>query len=143
MKKIIMVLALSLSLFGCSGSGTVTGNIDTDRLGIKLGTMKYIGEDAAKASRILSTLDSIESELDADQIVLAEGVAAYIESKIDFTGRPIEEVILLQELVRVVSLQIDERIDGQIIDADSQVVIKQVIGWIRDAAELKLATIQA
>ena len=80
-------------LFGGGSGDTITGNIDTDRLGIKLGTMKYIGEDAGKAARVLEVVDKVEAELDANQIVLAEGVAAYIESKIDFAGKPAEEML--------------------------------------------------
>ena len=105
--------------------------------------MKYIGEDADKAARVLEVADKVEAELDANQIVLAEGVAAYIESRIDFAGKPAEEILLIQELILVVSGQIEERIGGQVIDPDSQVMIRQVIGWVRDAAEVKQASLGA
>ena len=140
--EILLTLFLA-ALIGCAGNDTITGNVDTDRLGIKLGTMKYIGEDADKADRILSVLDKVEAELDANQIVLAEGVAAYIESKIDFAGKAAEEILLIQELIFVVSGQIEERIGGQVIDPDSQVMIRQVIGWVREAAKVKKASLGA
>jgi hypothetical protein len=146
MRKVIttaITAALLCFLVGCASNDTITGNIDTDRLGIKLGTMKYIGEDADKAARVLGVVDKVEAELDANQIVLAEGVAAYIESRIDFAGKPAEEILLIQELILVVSGQIEERIGGQVIDPDSQVMIRQVIGWVREAAKVKKASLGA
>lgn len=135
--SIMIAFIFSVALIGCAGNGT--SGVNTDRLGIKIATMKYIGDDFGRAERVLSTLSNVEGELDADKIVLAEGVISYIESKIDLSDRPIEEVLLIQELVYIISLQIEERIDGEVIDADSQVMIRQVIGWVREAAEAKKA----
>lgn len=105
----------------------------------QIATMRYIDGYADKAASVVEYADYVISIIEnPDAAYTVEVATTAIKNEIDWTQLSPQEQVLVLSLIDGVSLYVADQIEGDanLIDADALVTVHQVVGWIREAANL-------
>ena len=145
-----IMLAVALTAFigitmpGCSTIGDNPGavidkNPIASKVVFQIATVRYIDGDLAKQASVIEYLDYIEYVTGGESTAYTvEHVTQSLKNEIDWNKLTPEETILVLNLIDGVSAYVAGQIEdrGDIIDAQALVTVRQVTGWIREAALL-------
>lgn len=136
MKRIILATVVALSLSGCAELSALVGSLGEQKLAVQYATMKYIekagNDDAqvARAARIAAVVDQVDARL--GDAVSVSALRAFVESKLP-ADLPVSDRLLAGALIDAVVLELEGKIDDGILDADEQLAVRRVLGFVRDA----------
>lgn len=134
LRALLASLIVALT-FGCASMQTPEGQAAAARIGVQYATLKYVGEDAGKAQRVVDVADTAISLAETGTVpidVLEQQVREAIPwSDLDLADRQLVELLILQ-----VRAELDARVvDGQ-VDPERAGDAVEVLKWVRDAASL-------
>lgn len=131
MKKILLAL---ITVFAFTGCAMMEDKPHTTKAAVYYGTLKYIGEDADRASRVESAAQEILSGLSGATTV--EALDARLRSMISWDRLDMADAILLHALLTELRSTIVATIGEGLLSPDDAVRIERVAGWVIDAARL-------
>lgn len=136
-----LITFLAPVLLLLSGCATLTdGDKRNDfaaNLAIQYGTLKVIDENAnpyGAAQEIVKLANKIEKFIDGGTSVTIALAVDELEKEIPWHTLDVADTLLVRNLLDILVIELEARINKGIIDQDTVVVVRQIIKVVRDTA---------
>jgi hypothetical protein len=129
-----LVLAASLLLAGCQSTEVSDTKKVAARLAVTYATMKVIENNPAYGKRIVAIATEVEAAAGGDSASTVALLGELIKAKINWGSMSPADSMLVGILVDEVVAQLAERIGTGKLEGPQLLAIKEVAGWIKQAA---------
>lgn len=136
--NIVLALAASLVLAACATlQEYIDGGGGTAELTVTFATLKYI-EDAGnearqveRAVRVAAVAEEVREVAKGEEVTIA-ALEAFVMGKLPEDLSPADRY-LATNLVGVLVMQLQDRVDGDVLDPDELLAVDQLLGWVVNA----------
>lgn len=133
MKTIALILIISASaLLG----GCVTTNTQTSaaKLAVQIATVKVLDNNPDYVGRTLAIAGEVRRIAGAEKFDTVDLLIAYVRSRIDWDRMTAADVLLINELLRMVGEELKARVGPGRLTSEKILVVADVALWIEQAA---------
>lgn len=128
--RYLIIAALLLAVSGCA---YIEQRPATAMLTVQYATLKYVGEDRAKAERVRQTAAQFRDSLSGDLVTL-DALDAALRAEIKWDKIDQADQLLLNALLLELRTTLEQRFSAELLSPDDTVVLRRVADWIIQAA---------
>ncbi|MBL1293060.1 MAG: hypothetical protein COB61_004225 [Thiotrichales bacterium] len=136
----LLILMIFVFTSACSSTG---GTLNTDgsfvsNLAINYATLKVIensGAPVSKARRIVAIAKDTKTLVDAGTLALVPQLEQVVRDKINWSSLDASDTLLVSALLLAVRAELDQRIDGGTLDANTVLTVAHVLDIVIRAAQ--------
>lgn len=130
------ILLSVLLMVGLSACATFETHAPVAQLGVQVATMKVIEEHPERAGRIVEIADAALLLVDGGMESTVPLIDMAVRKQIDWQGLSPSDRLLVNALLLAVRDELQRRVGDDALDETKLLQVRQVIVWVRDAAEL-------
>ena len=131
--RLLMVALVAISLVGCAS--LQRGDQGTKTV-IQFATLKFIDEDTERARGVYAHVQEARGFLTEEGSVSLDQLEVKVRDSIPWARFDQAEQLLLSNLIDMVRVELEDRIEGGLLDPDEQVAVENVLKWIEQAAQM-------
>jgi len=141
MKSIVLALVLAL-LSGCTALQYAKDNPETAALAVKSGTLAFVEQidpvqrRVERAKEVIVVVNFILDHMGNSTSVTVSKLSKEVRDEIDWNSLDSYERLLLDSLIYSVQVRLEERIGEGILGEDDKVVVRSVLEWSKQAANM-------
>lgn len=141
MKSIVLALVLAL-LSGCTALQYAKDNPETAALAVKSGTLAFVEQidpvqrRVERAKEVIVVVNFILDQMGDSTSVTVSKLSKEVRDEIDWNSLDSYERLLLDSLIYSVQVRLEERIGEGILGEDDKVVVRSVLEWSKQAANM-------
>lgn len=130
-----LMLALYVLMTGCAGTRHLEGDTIVARVAVQYATLKVINQDTDRAVRV-DAIAGMAIDVAEGGVTGIDELERQVRVAICWECMAPEDAMLAELLIQSVRAELDERIEGGLIDPERAAAATEVLTWVRDAARL-------
>lgn len=140
LKASSLVALFSLAcLFVLSGCATIARQVEAhpgvSRLSVTIATLKYIGEDSARAERVAAVAQAVGAVATDAVVSTLDELEREARRQIDWQRLDAADTLLVNALIVAIRSELERRLGGADLPPGERPTVALVFQWVEDAAK--------